>query len=77
MLVREVWGSIPRPIKWAQCHQRLAIAAAFVRRCVAPGAKAAEKGLATRYALRCNTTSVIKDLIFFARVWQNRASIFI
>ena len=33
--VREVWGSIPGPVKSAQCRQRLATAAMFVRSCVA------------------------------------------
>ena len=31
--VREVWGSIPRPVKLAQC--RLATVVTFVRSCVA------------------------------------------
>ena len=29
--VREVWGSIPGPVKSAQCRQRLAIVATFLR----------------------------------------------
>ena len=33
--VREVWGSIPGPVKSAQCRQRLATVAAFLRSCVA------------------------------------------
>ena len=33
--VREVWGSIPRPVKSAQSRQRLATAATFLRSCVA------------------------------------------
>ena len=34
--VREVWGSIPGPVKSAQCRQRLAIVATFFfRSCVA------------------------------------------
>ena len=32
--VREVWGSDPGPIKSAQCRQRLATAATFLRNCV-------------------------------------------
>ena len=31
--VREVWGSIPGPVKSAQCCQRLATAATFLRSC--------------------------------------------
>ena len=33
--VREVWGSIPGPVKSAQCRQRLATVAMFLRSCVA------------------------------------------
>ena len=33
--VREVWGSIPGPVKSAQCRQRLSTAATFLRSCVA------------------------------------------
>ena len=33
--MREVWGSIPRPVKSAQCRQRFAIAAVTLRSCVA------------------------------------------
>ena len=33
--VREVWGSIPRPVKSTQCRQRLATVATFLRSCVA------------------------------------------
>ena len=33
--VREVWGSIPGPVKSAQRRQRLATAATFLRSCVA------------------------------------------
>ena len=33
--VREVWGSIPGPVKSAQCRQRLATGATFLRSCVA------------------------------------------
>ena len=33
--VREDWGSIPVPVKSAQCRQQLATAATFVRSCVA------------------------------------------
>ena len=33
--VREVWGSIPGPVKSAQCRQRLATVATFLRSCVA------------------------------------------
>ena len=33
--VREVWGSIPGPVKSAQCRQRLATVETFLRSCVA------------------------------------------
>ena len=33
--VREVWGSILGPVKSAQCRQRLATVATFLRSCVA------------------------------------------
>ena len=33
--VREAWGSIPGPVKSAQCRQRLATVATFLRSCVA------------------------------------------
>ena len=33
--VREVWGSIPGPVKSTQCRQRLATVATFLRSCVA------------------------------------------
>ena len=33
--VREVWGSIPGPVKSAQCRQRLATVVTFLRSCVA------------------------------------------
>ena len=33
--VREVWGSIPGPVKSSQCRQRLATVAAFFQSCVA------------------------------------------
>ena len=33
--VREVWGSIPRPVELAQCFQQLVTAATFLRSCVA------------------------------------------
>ena len=33
--VREVWGSIPGPVKSTQCRQRLATVATFIRSCVA------------------------------------------
>ena len=35
LTVREVWGSIPGPVKSTQCRQRLATAATFLRSCVA------------------------------------------
>ena len=33
--VREVWGSIPGPVKSTQCRQRLATVATFLRSCAA------------------------------------------
>ena len=33
--VREVWGSIPGPVKSTQCRQRFATVATFLRSCVA------------------------------------------
>ena len=33
--VREVWGSIPGPVKSTQCRQRLATVATILRSCVA------------------------------------------
>ena len=33
--VREVWGSIPGPVKSSQCRQRLATVATILRSCVA------------------------------------------
>ena len=33
--VREVWGSIPGPSNWTQCHHRLVTAVTFLRSCVA------------------------------------------
>ena len=47
LLVREVWDSIPRQVKSAQCRQRLTTAAKFLRSCVAQ-AQAAEMGPASR-----------------------------
>ena len=35
LLVREVRGSIPGPVKSTQCRQRLATVATFLRSCVA------------------------------------------
>ena len=46
--VREVWGSIPGPVKSAQCRQRLATAATFLRSCVA---QALSRGDGPRYSL--------------------------
>ena len=59
--VREVWGSIPGPVKSAQCRQRLATAATFLRSCVA---QALSRGDGPRnslgYTLRRNTASKMK-----------------
>ena len=57
--VREVWGSIPGPVKSAQHRQRLAIAATFLRSCVAQ-ALSRRDGPVTRYTLRRNTASIMK-----------------
>ena len=35
LLVQEVWGSIPGPVKSTQCRQRLATVETFLRSCVA------------------------------------------
>ena len=35
LTVREVWASIPGPVKSMQCRQRLATVATFLRSCVA------------------------------------------
>ena len=56
--MREVWGLNPGPVKSAQCGQRLATVATFLRNCVAQ-ALAAETSPATRCTLRCNTASIV------------------
>ena len=48
---REVWGSTPRPVKSAQCRQRLATAAMFPRSCVA---QALSRGDESRYTLHAS-----------------------
>ena len=55
--VREVWGSIPGPIKSSESRQRLAIVATFVWSYVAQTRRWAP---ATRYTLRCITASIRK-----------------
>ena len=57
--VREVWGSIPGPVKSAQCRQRLATVATFLRSCVA---QALSRGDGPRNSLhaRRNAASIMK-----------------
>ena len=50
--VREVWGSIPWPVKSAQCRQRLATAATFLRSCAA---EALSRGDGPRNSLHAST----------------------
>ena len=57
--VREVWGSIPGPVKSTQCRQRLATVATFLRSCLARALSRGD-GPATRYTLRRNTASIMK-----------------
>ena len=52
--VREVWGSIPGPVKSAQCRQRLATAATFLRSCVA---QALSRGDGPRHSLHASAYS--------------------
>ena len=49
--VREVWGSIPGPVKSAQCRQRLATVATFLRSCVA---QALSRGDGPHHSLRAS-----------------------
>ena len=49
--VPEVWGSIPGPVKLAQCRQRLATAAMFLRSC---GAQALRRGDGPRHPLHAS-----------------------
>ena len=49
--VREVWGSIPGPVKSTQCRQRLATVATFLRSCVA---QALSRGDGTRNSLHAS-----------------------
>ena len=49
--VWKVWGSIPGPVKSAQCRQRLAIAATFLRSCVA---QALSRGDGPRHSLHAS-----------------------
>ena len=49
--VREVWGSIPGPVKSAQCRQRLATAATFLRSCVV---QALSRGDGPRHSLHAS-----------------------
>ena len=49
--MREVWGSIPGPVKSTQCRQRLATAATFLRSCVA---QALSRGDMPRHSLHAS-----------------------
>ena len=49
--VRELWGSIAGPVKSAQCRQRLATVAAFLRSCVA---QALSRGDGPRHSLHAS-----------------------
>ena len=62
--VREVWGSIPGPVKSAQCRQRLATVATFLRSCVA---QALSRGDGPRNSLHASAYygEYNEDLIFF------------
>ena len=62
--VREVLGSIPRPVKSTQCRQRLAIVATFLRSCVA---QALSRGDGPRNSLHASAKygEYNEDLIFF------------
>ena len=57
--MREVWGSIPGPVKSSQCRQRLATVATFLRSCTAQALSRGD-GSTTRYTLRRNTVSMMK-----------------
>ena len=50
--MREVWGSIPWPVKSAQCRQRHATVAKFLRSCVAPALSRVD---GSRYSLQAST----------------------
>ena len=62
--VREVWGSIPGPVKSAQCRQRLATVATFLRSCVA---QALSRGDGPRNSLHASAYygEYNEDLIWF------------
>ena len=61
--VREVWGSIPGPIRSSQSRQRLAIVAKFVRSCVA---QTLSRGVGPRHSLHASVYygESNEDLIF-------------
>ena len=63
--VRDVWPSIPGPIKSALCRQRLATVATFVRSCVA---QALSRGDGLRHSLHAwaQYDEYNEDLIFCA-----------
>ena len=65
-LEREVWGSNPGRSNPTQCCQQLATAATFLRKELCyPGAMTRRWAPPTRYTLRRNTASIMKDLIWF------------
>ena len=66
--MREVWGSIPGPVKSAQCRQRLATAATLLRSCVA---QTLSRGDGPRHSLHASAYSseYNEDLILILR-WQ-------
>ena len=61
--VREFWGSIPGPVKSAQCNQLLATGTTFHPSCVALALRRGDGHPATRYTLRHNNASIMKNLI--------------
>ena len=63
--VREVWASIPGPVKSSQCHQRLVTVATFVRSYVA---QALSRGDGPRHSLHALAYygEYNEDLIFCA-----------
>ena len=71
LLVREVWGSVPRPVKSDTVtptarHQ-------FLRSCVVQALNRGD-GSATRYTLRHNTASVMKIWFFMCLCASNQKS---
>ena len=64
--VREVWGSIPGPVKSAQCRQRLATVATFLRSRVA---QALSRGDGPRNSLHASAYygEYNEDLIWYEK----------